>query len=95
MSSWLHCDVDAAFLRLLLAFLDFAEAAAVSDEPFPTDPFDDPLLLGVELGGLSESRSRCWSFSDVPFVDGCLCLTRSCEVVASFFTYKQIINNNL
>ena len=87
MSSWLHCDVDAAFLRLLLVFLAFDDAAAVSDAPFATDPFDDALLFGVELGGLSESRSRCGSFSEVPFVDGCL--TRSCDDSASFFTYSN------
>ena len=56
MSSWLHCDVDAAFFLLLLAFFDFA-AVVVSVVPFPADPFDDA-VEEVEVGGLSESRSR-------------------------------------
>lgn len=90
MSSWLHCDVDAAFFLLLLDFLDFAVAVAVSVVPFAADPFDDALLLGAELGGLSESRSQCESFPDAPLVDGCSCLTASRAVASldpvSFFT---------
>ena len=87
MSSWLHCDVDAAFFLLLLDFLDFATAPDVlSVVPLEADPFDDALLLGVEVGGLSESRSQCESFFDAALVDGCSCLKSLAP--ASLFTYK-------
>lgn len=93
MSSWLHCDVDAAFFLLLLCFLDLAAAVVVASVvPFvAADPFGDALLLGVEeLGGLSESRSQCELLLDTPLVDGCSCLMAPRDVAsldpASFFT---------
>jgi hypothetical protein len=89
----LHCDVDAVFFLLLLDFLDFATAPAVvvSVVPFEADPFDDDaLLLGVEVGGLSESRSQCESVFDTESVDGCSCLKASRDAasldLASLFT---------
>lgn len=89
MSSWLHCDVDAAFFLLLLDFLDLATAPDVlSVVPLEADPFDDALLLGVEVGGLSESRSQCESFFDAALVVVCSCLKSLAP--ASLFTYKSI-----
>ena len=75
MSSWLHCEVDAAFFLLLAVFLDFEDPTV--SVPFPVEPVEDAVLFGVEVGELSESRSPWESSSDVPFVDGGSCLTKS------------------
>lgn len=92
MSSWLHCEVDAAFFLLRAVFLDFEDATV--SVPFPVEPVEDALLFGVEVGELSESRSPWESSSDVPFVDGNPCLIElvgSVDPVFSFLfdeTYK-------
>lgn len=71
MSSWLHCEVEAAFFRLLAAFLDFDEEAAelLFSAPFPVEPLEEVVLFGIEVDGLTESRSPCESFSDITLVD--------------------------
>ena len=91
MSSWLHCEVDAAFFLLLAVFLDLEDATV--SVPFPVEPVEDAVLLGVEVGGLSESRSPRESSSDVPFPDdNSCCLVGSVDPDFSFLfdeTYNK------
>ena len=74
MSSWLHCEVEAAFFLFLAVFFDFEEETALLSAPV-----EDAELFGVEVGGLSESRSSCESLSDVPF---CSCFTADFDAIS-------------